>query len=88
MTLKGCFIIDANFFISIYQMKRDQAIQNLMRGISELKTDSLYSSNYILNELKIPKKSVNLIKKFLNFVPVPKQKIIELTKNVNPSATP
>ncbi len=88
MTLKDLYIIDANFFISIFKLNRDEAINNLMKGIIELKLDNLYSSTLILNELKIPSSSVAIIKKFLNFVPVPRQKINTLTQNVNPSATP
>ncbi|MHA1378484.1 MAG: hypothetical protein ACTSRG_08895 [Candidatus Helarchaeota archaeon] len=88
MTLKSCFIFDANFFISIFKMRREEAIRNLMDALLGLKEINFYSSNFILNELKIPQKTVNIIKKFLKFVPVSRQKIIELTKNVNPTATP
>ncbi|MFX1452859.1 MAG: hypothetical protein ACFFCM_18625, partial [Promethearchaeota archaeon] len=88
MDLNDLFIIDANFFISIFKLKREEAIQNLMKAITELKLDNLYTSNLILDELRIPSPSIALIKKFLKFVTVPKSKIIELTQNVNPSATP
>ncbi|MFX0142120.1 MAG: hypothetical protein ACFFDN_51255 [Candidatus Hodarchaeota archaeon] len=88
MTLKDIFIIDANFFISIFKLQRDGAIKNLMNGIAELRLDNLYSSTLILNELKLPNSSIAIIKKFLKFVPVPRQIINELTENVNPSATP
>ncbi|NVM05130.1 MAG: hypothetical protein HWN67_22605 [Candidatus Helarchaeota archaeon] len=88
MTLKDLFIIDANFFISIFKLKREEVIKNLMKGITELKLDNLYTSNLVLNELKLPRTSVAMIKKFLKFVPVSRQKINELSQNVNPSATP
>lgn len=88
MTLHGCFILDTNFFISLYNIKKDEALENLKRIIDELKLDDLYSSNFILSELKIPQNSINNIKKWLKFITIPIQKIEELSNNVDPRTVP
>ncbi|MHA1797943.1 MAG: hypothetical protein ACTSVY_05795 [Candidatus Helarchaeota archaeon] len=89
MAIDGTYIIDANFFIGLYNTKRQLAIEKLIEASNNLKLNKrLVTSNVVFTELKIPKPALFSLKKILRTFPIRHSDIDELKRAKDPRKIP
>ncbi|NHI94830.1 MAG: hypothetical protein EAX96_20225 [Candidatus Lokiarchaeota archaeon] len=89
MTMDGTYIIDANFFIGLFNTRKQNGMYKLIEAVNQLGLRKrLVTTNVVYNELKLPRAVLESIKEVLRTFPIRPSDIDDLKTAKDPRKIP